>query len=180
MIKCSICEFYWVLGKNAINVIKLNIKRKGEKMRGISFNLKNDYNKILSIIFKDVDLAKYNWNISEDEVYLHNSDIPLFNKDFFNGNEFYNLISDQEYLVIAANIRAGFHKETIPEMNDYNEFYHSQCQINLFCTDVFYYEIYAKDKKVLETIKSNCINNAFEKIEDITEENDGRYRFTIT
>ncbi len=149
-------------------------------MRGISFKICNFEYKPISKILENVNIINFNWSISEDEIYLRGNNLSLFDTKYTSGKKFNNLINEKEYQAISANMRASFNAGYVEEFDNYEEFNKSDCVINIFCTDVNFYEVYVKDKLTLETIKTNCYNYGFNNIEYITKSNDGRTRFTIT
>ncbi|MGC7870989.1 DUF2691 family protein [Desulfosporosinus sp. SYSU MS00001] len=146
-------------------------------MRGIGFTVSNGEN-ILRTIFTGVACEKYWWNITEEEIY-DKMDKPLFAENYINGKTFVDTISNQNHHVIFANIKAYPPNTSPTELETYEDFIKSDCQLNLLCVDVIYYEIYSKDDFVIETIRSNASKNGFHNVEYITEENDGRTRFSV-
>ena len=146
-------------------------------MRGISFTVSNSEN-VLKTIFTDVNCEKYWWNISEDEIY-DKTDKPIFKKKYIDGKTFVNIITNQNHHVIFVNIKAYPPNSPPSDLETYGDFIKSECQLNLLCADVIYYEIYAKDNLVVEAIRSNAIKNGFQNVDYITDENDGRTKFSI-
>lgn len=146
-------------------------------MRGIRFNVFNGEN-VLANIFHSIDCENYWWSISEDEIYNKTNE-PIFTKNYIDGEKFNNIIRNQEHFVIFANIKA-YSPNIFPEnLETYYDFINSECKLNLFCCDVNFYEVYAKDNSLIEKIRKNALVNGFENIEFITDENDERTRFSV-
>lgn len=153
-------------------------------MRGISFKIRGDcYENILWTILAGIEIEKLCWHVSEDEVY-NEMGKSIFDNSYIDGKTFLNTIREKSYYVIFANIKA-YPPNSIPnDIEDYEEFIKSECELVLLCADVFYYAIYAKDNSTIKIIKNNAINNAIKNniydIQYITKENDGRTRFSVT
>ena len=149
-------------------------------MRGISFRVRSRDDRILLTIFKGVAIEKLWWCISEDEIY-NNKDESVFLDQCIDGETFLKTISEESYHVIFANIKAYVNPVKDSYIEDYDAFIKSECQLVLLCADVSYYEIFAKDSSVIEIIKNNAKadENNFYDVEFITDENDGRTRFSV-
>lgn len=147
-------------------------------MRGISFKIDDCDEHILWTILCGIEIEKLWWHISEDEVY-NEMNQSIFKDSYIDGERFLKIIQEKNYSVISANIKA-YPPNSVPKhIEDYNEFIRSECKMVILCSDVFYYEIYAADSSVIETIKSNVIKGNISDLEYITEENDGRTSFSV-
>lgn len=148
-------------------------------MRGTRFFIPNEYNKYLWEIFKFVDLLKYTWYISQEEILYFNEKEGKVCSDFFTshtltGSQFKECINKTNYYLYSVNIQAypiGTEKEDI---FTYDDFIKSKCEILLLCADAKYVDLYSKDEEYLKNIYDMCIRNKFENVEYITHENDER------
>ncbi|PJI07259.1 MULTISPECIES: DUF2691 family protein [Clostridium] len=147
-------------------------------MRGISFKTKESYGNILCGILFGIDANKFCWYISEDEIY-DEKDKPIFEKGYVDGATFLRKIQEKSYMVMFANIKAYPSGCKPIDVKNYDEFVKSKCELVILCSDLYYYEIYAKDTLMIETIKNNAIKNGMYDIEYITKENDGRTVFSV-
>lgn len=147
-------------------------------MRGISFKVDSSENYVLASILEGIEIKKLFWSISEEEIYKIEGE-NLFEEKNIDGEKFLDKISENEYSVIFANIKAYPNTNTTDDINCYEDFLRSSCQLIILCSDIFYYEIYSKSKQMIEIIKSNCIRNAYHEIEYITDENDFRTIFSV-
>ena len=147
-------------------------------MRGISFKTCNCNPDIIWTILSGIEIEKLWWHISEDEIY-NKLGQSIFENSYINGKTFLDIIQGKNYNAIFANIEAYPPNSKFKDINNYMEFLNSECQLVLFCVDVIYYEIYAKEDSVIEIIKNNAIKNNFYDIEYTTKENDGRTVFSV-
>ena len=147
-------------------------------MRGISFKTCNCNQDIIWTILSGIEIEKLWWHISEDEIY-NKLGQSIFENSYINGKTFLDIIQGKNYNAIFANIEAYPTNSKFKDINNYMEFLNSECQLVLFCVDVIYYEIYAKEDSVIEIIKNNAIKNNFYDIEYTTKENDGRTVFSV-
>lgn len=152
--------------------------KESEIMRGISFNISKPNKSILATIFSGVECEKFWWHISEDEIY-NKIDESIFKESYIDGKAFIDIINTQNYHVICANIKAYPLKILPISIETYEDFLKSECQLNLLCFDVFYYEIYSKNNSILEEIQNNASKNGFSNIEYITHLNDQRAKFSV-
>ncbi|MEQ2441818.1 DUF2691 family protein [Solibaculum intestinale] len=145
-------------------------------MRGMSFLVPNQYDSVLAKILEGILLEDYIWKIDEDEILLsRNGDFKdLFETHILKGQEFRKTVDTNSYLVIFANIQGYFSLENHKDLETYQDFLNSTCQIVILICDTIYVEIYAKDRKIIEKIKFNAEYYGFEEVEYITDENDGR------
>lgn len=148
-------------------------------MRGISFKTSNCNQNILWTILSGVECEKFWWHISEEEIYNKMGE-SIFENEYISGKTFSSIIHDKNHNVIFANIKA-YLPDSIPnDIQNYQEFIKSECQLVLLCADVFFYEIYAKDNSIIQIIKNNAVQNMFDDVEYITKENDERTKFSVT
>ncbi|HDR7244788.1 TPA: DUF2691 family protein, partial [Bacillus mobilis] len=68
--------------------------------------------------------------------------------------------------------------EVLEEIETYEEFKESKCELVLLVADCTYVTIYAKDQKAIELMYENARNQGF-YVEYVTDENDGRTRLSV-
>ena len=157
-------------------------------IRGISFKLPSlSYHntfriKILYHILKCIDIEKYNWYAidSQSDVweYKYNtymSDL-FFKKDYYNGEFFLNQIN-LEYFVVFLKLQAYHKHDELKEIDSYDDFLKSDCQILLFIWDCYFVDIYLKDEAIAKAFYENALANGYTEVEYITDENDERTGF---
>lgn len=66
----------------------------------------------------------------------------------------------------------------IPEVKNYDEFMNSDAVAILFVTDSCYFDLYMKDQHDINDLFQKLQSRCYGDLELITDENDGRYRFT--
>lgn len=149
-------------------------------MRGIGFQIPNGYLGLFSDITKSIEINRYSWFILEDQVFNKSSDTSnefFFNADRYKGNDFQKKITDEDYYVIFVNLQAYFSDNDFIEINTYDDFQNSNCEIMILISDGIFVDVYAKDENIIETIRLNAQRNNFTKIAYITDENDNRTEF---
>ena len=123
-------------------------------MKGIEFNIPNNWGNILYKILSVVNVELFDWKISDDESYVENvnknNDI-FFKSDFYGGKDFLNLIKNYNYYIIFANI-VGRNDEK---------------SISISIIDVTYFKIYSNNEEMLAKVKESIINEQFADIIDI-------------
>lgn len=134
-------------------------------MIGIRFEIPNEWNNYLSLIFKDVNDKTFNWLISDEEIYLADYS-DLFKESIYKNDTFKEVITNDKYYLISGNILA-FKSSNFKDINTYEDFQNSDCEILVVVVDSYYVDVYVKNDKILEQIRNNVINSKFKNIEYI-------------
>lgn len=147
-------------------------------MRGISFNIPNEYGRYLAEIFDGVNIEQFVWEQDgwNESYVIENGELgkKLFNDVFMNGETLRRLISEQDYYLIFVDIKA-FPKNSNPSVRNvstYQEFLKSDCQIVFLLADSSDVFIYLKNQSTAEKIYNRAITVGFENVAYITDEND--------
>ena len=145
-------------------------------MRGIKFQIPNEYDNFLFRILNGTDIENYFWIISESEVYTVqlNELFPIMKLD---GKEFLQRISQEIYYLISVKILASCSTTNEENVTNYSEFSKSNYDLIIFISDNIFVEIYSKYQTVLDQIKRNAEVCRFFPISDITDANDFRTQF---
>ena len=147
-------------------------------MRGVSFEIPNEYGKQLFDILKEVDVSRWEWQIGDGEAYIIEND-PL-GKELFGtitnltGKELMKLISINEYYLIFADLKAYMNVESELKVESYEEFLKSDCQFVLLLVDSSYVTIYSKSKSTIQSLYDQAVAAKYKEIEYITDDNDER------
>jgi hypothetical protein len=147
-------------------------------MRGISFILNKSEHSILASILDGIDITSLYWNVSENEIYVDEGE-DLYIEKNIDGMTFLSIINIDYYFVYFANIKAYPDNNYSDNINCYDDFLNSNCELVILCSDGIYYEIYSKSEEMIKIIKFNCIKKCFDEIEYITDENDCRTIFSV-
>lgn len=152
-------------------------------MIGITFELRREYDSFLSKIFSGLEIDKYVWTISDEEI-LHmdaSGDIvsALFESETMEGPSFRKCIEMDQYLLIFADIKAFRPGEATADVSTFDDFVNSACQLALFCTDVTNIEVYCKSETMLRTIIQNCKQFGFSNVEVLTLDDRIRTSFRV-
>ncbi|ENQ3107278.1 DUF2691 family protein [Bacillus cereus] len=151
--------------------------------RGIRFEVPNEYGSLLGEVLKPIDITVFSWRIGDGESYMVENDQlgkGLFSEDrnIIDGVELKNLLEGNEYYIIFADLQA-YLKGEFSDIDTYEEFIGSKCQLVLLVVDCSYVTIYCQNKKDLELLYDNARDCGFENVEYITDENDTRTRLSV-
>ena len=147
-------------------------------MRGISFEIPNNYGKYLFEILDGTNIKKLTWKIGGGESYfIENNTLgnPLFPTTcILDGKGLQKEITKEDYYLIFVDLKGFLNKSDVREITTYQEFVESECQFVLLLVDSSYVTIYSKDSKTIKQIFSKAITSGYKNIEYITDENDTR------
>ena len=148
-------------------------------LAGVSFKLSTS-DKALWQIFKSIDVTKYNWyNIdNQNEVWLNYQGGVWLNKEYYRGEEFLNKIVD-DHFIIFLKLQAYLENDNFFDIQTYEEFQKSDCQLLLLIYDCVYVEVYAKDQSILKSVYENASRNDYSDLEYITKTNMKRSNMNI-
>ncbi|MGD2273982.1 DUF2691 family protein [Bacillus wiedmannii] len=151
--------------------------------RGISVDIPNEYDNLLWKVLKPIDITSFDWRVENEESYFILPDglgPELFSEDnkVISGLALKKLIKDNIYYLIFADLKAYPKGEVLEEIETYEEFTESKCEVVVLVADGDYIHIYAKDQKAIELMYENARNQGF-YVEYVTDENDGRTRLSV-
>ncbi|MGG4266651.1 DUF2691 family protein [Peribacillus simplex] len=150
--------------------------------RGISFEIPNEYGTLLGEVLKPIDITVFSWRIGNGESYIvvdNELDEELFSEDkkAIGGAELKNLLENNMYYIIFSDLQA-YPKGEFFDIETYEEFIESQCELILLVVDSCYVTIYSKNKETTELLYKNATECGFEDVKYITDENDTRIRLS--
>lgn len=153
-------------------------------MIGIKFQLKNEYSDFLAQIFDGIDVGKFAWVIAYEEILYQDEHRRLKNSffgcDLMDGPGFCKRIKEKTYYMLFADLKAFSDRAQVTEIETYEDFASSSCEIALFCDDAVYVDLYCKSEAMLNRIVENCELFGFGDLERImTRDEDGRTRFSV-
>lgn len=146
-------------------------------IRGIRFVLP-DKKYPINYLLTGVEIKKYLWVIVEDEVIVNGLN-NFFGKAIYSGEEFLNVSTDENCLVIFLNLQAYLNEEDISNIKNYKDLQESKCKFIMLVDDCIFIDIYSNDEKLICSFKKSAENNGFKDIEYITEENDKYETFEL-
>ncbi|PEF34269.1 DUF2691 family protein [Bacillus wiedmannii] len=151
--------------------------------RGIFVDIPNEYDNLLWKVLKSINITSFDWRVENEESYFVLSDglgPELFSEDnkVMSGLELKKLIKDNIYYLIFADLKAYSKGEEVVDIETYEEFKESKCELVLLVADCTYVTIYAKDQKKIELMYENARNQGY-YVEYVTDENDGRTRLSV-
>lgn len=150
--------------------------------RGISFEIPNEYGTILGEVLKPIDTTVFSWRIGNGESYIEvdgELDEALFSEDkkAIEGTELKKLLENNKYYIVFADLQA-YPKGEFSEIETYENFIESKCELVLLVVDSCYFTIYCRNKETIELLYKNATDCGFEDIKYITDENDTRTRLS--
>jgi len=122
-------------------------------MNGLEFIIKNEYNDWIYQILRNLSFENYIWKIDEDDVYYNND--FLFDKDFYNNDEFFRIIKGKNYYTVFCNIQLYSDIKDCITIDVPTDFINSKCELILLITDNIFVEVYSKNEDNLNMIKDN-------------------------
>jgi len=146
-------------------------------MRGIEFQNQEAYGKILDDLFRGIPFEKYDWYIYEDEI--HGDSLCKELPQKVNGEQFQQAIRDSEYMVNFINVQVYPKGAKISKLEVYEDFVNSECEIVFLIADVYYMDIYVKDKELLSIFIENAKRCNSENIIIKTDDNDDRTALSV-
>lgn len=141
-------------------------------MVGIKFKVPIGYHNHLSKIFYSIDVMNYDWDIITDDIFdpkRADNLSGIFCADTVDGKCFLDKISKDSYQLIFVDIKAYPVGSEHKEMQTYEEYMNSDCQIVLLCIDSAYIDFFCKDESILEVVYKNCLSNDYENIKVLSE-----------
>lgn len=147
-------------------------------MQGVSFEIPNKYGKQLFDILKEIDVTRWDWQIGDGEAYIIEN--GALGKDLFGrlnsltSKELFKLISENEYYLIFADLKAYMNVVSELKIETYEDFLESDCQFVLLLVDSSYVTIYSKNKSTIQSLYDQAVAAGYKKVEYITDANDKR------
>ncbi|MEC1444281.1 DUF2691 family protein [Bacillus subtilis] len=151
--------------------------------RGVSFQIPNEYGNFLWRILLPVEIANYRWQTSGESYFVVDGELDdeeLFH-DFaiVDGADFAKQLKTNQYYTIFVELKAFPYGKMVNQVNTYEEFADSDCELVLLIADNSYVSIYCKNKNIIEKLYFNALQNDFEDVQFITDENDTRTSLTV-
>jgi hypothetical protein len=152
--------------------------------RGITVDIPNEYDNLLWKVLKPIDISSFDWQaVGREEAYIivgNGLGPELFSEDneIMEGSELKKQIKDNIYYLLFVDLKAYPKGEVLEEIETYEEFKESKCEVVVLVADGDYIQIYAKKQEEIEMMYENALNQGF-YVEYITDENDGRTRMSV-
>ncbi len=121
-------------------------------MKGIEFEIPNEYGRFLNDILCGIVDDSSKWLVNNEEVLLDGT-THLFVKDEYSEKEFKNLISVPNYYLIFLNL-----SRMLPD---------GEKDLTLIIDDNIFVEIYSNKPYLLDKIKINCEKKGFKNFHEI-------------
>lgn len=152
-------------------------------MRGITFEIKNEYGKFLSDILSNIINPSWYWSVGPGESYKKEKGTlgsELFPPSvILNGQSFLEYISTDEYYLVFTDLKAFPNMEEVVEIKSYEDFLKSTCELALLIIDSCYVSIFSKDESTIHKLFERATNFHYTYIKYITNENDTHTSLTV-
>jgi len=129
-------------------------------LRGISFvesNAENFFQR-LSVL---MDIPSYDWYIDDVDLnYIY------FRSGKYSGEEFQNVL-DKISVLSFARIRRYPMGMPVDDIDEYNDYIKSNCDILILFYDGGFFEIYEKKEDMISKTMDLCLNSGFEHVKYI-------------
>ncbi|KAB2443906.1 DUF2691 family protein [Bacillus luti] len=151
--------------------------------RGIFVEIPNEYDNLLWKVLKPIHISSFDWWVGSEESYMvarGGLDEALFPEEpsVMEGSDLNRLFKDNVYYLIFADLKAYSKGEEAIDIETYEEFKESKCEVAVLVVDAQYIQIYAKEQKAIELMYENAHDLGF-YVEYVTDENDGRTRLSV-
>ncbi|MED2877519.1 DUF2691 family protein [Bacillus cereus] len=152
--------------------------------RGITVDILDGYDNLLWKVLKPIDITVFDWQVmGREEAYIiigNELGPELFSEDneIMVGSALKKLIKDNIYYLLFVDLKAYPKGEVLGEIETYEEFKESKCEVVVLVADGDYIQIYVKNQEEIEMMYENARNQGL-YVEYITDENDGRTRLSV-
>lgn len=148
-------------------------------MVGVSFTIIKTSNPLWQIL-KCIDVEKYHWyNIeNQNESWGENIEDVLFDSVYYNGKDFLETIKSNHFIVFIK-LQAYLTKTALFNIQTFDDFINSTCQLVLLIHDCNFVEVYAKDQDIISSIYNNALMNNYLGVNFITWSDNKRYSFDL-
>ena len=148
-------------------------------MRGVRFQLLNDYEFGLKEILRSFVFGNHVCLVTECEIY-DKENKKLCNDGCYMYESFENIISQKAGCIISLNLQVFSKESEIEQVANYDEFIRSNCKMILLMADSTFIDIYIKDKYVfqIKKLEKYILEKGGEYFE-VDDDNDTRYKFSV-
>ena len=149
---------------------------------GVSFKIDQSDDLFLKKILAGINNKEYVWNYIDEQSEVH--DISR-SKDYFEqskySNDSFELKLNEPSFIVFLKLQAynANDDNKFKNINSFEEYWASTCQMIILVYDCEFVEIYAKNQEVIEKIFTNAKTNEYENISYITTKNNERYKMNI-
>lgn len=141
-------------------------------VRGISFEIPNEYGNFLEKILLGFPIENYSWLLVKDEILLKNVTFKEFDNDIVPGNIFKKFITNEPYYIISLNVQCFESEHLAKKINNYEEFINSNCLLIVIIEDCKYVDIYVNSVTLLQLLINNVKSQKFLTFNYINNKND--------
>ncbi|WP_342436044.1 DUF2691 family protein [Paenibacillus sp. FSL L8-0436] len=149
-----------------------------KRIRGITFEIPNEYGKWLYHILRPLDCTKYNWLIGPGEEYksVDHELVSLFppGQDRVDGEVLMGFIDTEEAQYIIHLDLKAYSSVVASQLKTYEDYLASDCELVLLIVDCIYTTIYCKDSETLDKLAANAEALHVRSLNYITDANDHR------
>ena len=141
---------------------------------GVFFEVPNDSIDNISHLLEPIPFYEYQWLINNDEILvIKNNQITnedLFKEDkIIDGERLYNIVSINNYYTIFVNLYSFPKYADVKQINNYEEFLKSECNIVISIFDSSYVMVWCKDRKLVSNIYNYAITRGYIDVKWISD-----------
>lgn len=138
-------------------------------LRGVTFQWDRAEDFFLNLALL-MDVITYDWYV--DDIDLNGFE---FQSGKFSGAAFKNILCKLS-LLSFVRIRRYPIGSAVNDMDTYQDYLESDCDMLVLFYDGGFYELYEKDEDLIHRTFQLCAEKGFDQVEYTTDENDQRYR----
>lgn len=126
-------------------------------MIGVKFEIPNTYEPLIGKVFEGIDLSKYKWKVTQDEVHLPgNNTEGFFEKELYTGEELNAYKNRVGYFIFLRLTGYSLEKEELSEVLTYQDFCTSSAQVVLLIVDNLFAVVFFKQQEDGQKILANA------------------------
>ena len=161
----------------------LGAQRKGMviyMIRGVHFKIPQKMDNIIFNILCCLNVESYYWFkiSSQTEVWGEQIEEDFFEKEFYKGDEFLNIIKNK-HRIIFLKIQGYLKECDIKNIHTYKEFVDSNCNIIILIYDCEFVEIYSKNESTSILLFRRAKALVYKSCGYITDDNDSRTKMDV-
>ena len=149
-------------------------------IRGVRFKIPQKMDNIIFNILCCLNVESYYWFkiSSQTEVWGEQIEKDFFEKEFYKGDEFINIIKNK-HRIIFLKIQAYPKECDIKNIHTYKEFVDSNCDIIILVYDCEFVEIYSKNESTSILLFRRAKALGYKSCGYITDDNDSRTKMDV-
>lgn len=149
-------------------------------VRGVEFEILQQNANVLWQMLNCINIEDCEWYAvdGQEEVWNEKGNEDFFKTQHFSGKDFAQKVKSN-HKIIFLKLQAYFLDGIFSDVQTYEEFLKSNCQIIVLVTDCEYVEIYCKDINLLNQLYHHALSQEYKNVRYITDDNDHRETMNV-